>query len=404
MHTHDRFHSLDAVRACALLAGIILHAIMSFLPGFHEVNWPLSDKSTSAGLGVLFFVIHLFRMSLFFMIAGFFARLLYQQLGTGGFIKNRLRRIGLPLIAFYLVVMPFTVIAIIWGARQLGIQGPPKMESPIPVIGPPVPWGHLWFLYLLLVIYTLTVTTHKIVEHFDANGVLREKMSQLFALTIRTRVAPLLLTVPIATSLFFSAWWNQWHGIPAPIIGLIPNLPGLIAYGGAFLVGWFLHKKQESLLALATDWFLYFVGALIATIGALCIVGITPKFGVITMSDMERALYACAYIFAHWCWVFAIIGFAMRYLKKPNARWRYLADASYWMYLIHLPIVWLLQAWMLSWPLYWPIKLLLILAITGVVLLTTYHYCVRATFMGKFLNGRKYPRSPSSLIADTAKP
>ena len=403
MHTNDRFHSLDAVRACALLAGIILHAIMSFLPGFREVNWPLSDNSTSAGLGILFFVIHLFRMSLFFIIAGFFARLLYQRLGTRGFIKNRLRRIGFPLVAFYMVVMPFTVIAIIWGARQLGIQGPPKMESPIPVIGPPVPWGHLWFLYLLLVIYALTVTAHKIVENHDTNGVLREKISQLFSLIIDTRFAPLLLTAPIAVSLFFSAWWNQWHGIPAPIIGLIPNLPGLLAYGGAFLVGWFLHKKQEYLLALATDWILYFVCALVATIAALCIVGITPKFGVIAMSNVERALYAGAYIFAHWCWVFAIIGFAMRYLKKPNARWRYLADASYWMYLIHLPIVWLLQAWMLSWPLYWPVKLLLIISITGVVLLTTYHYCVRATFMGKFLNGRKRQRSPSSLITDAAK-
>jgi peptidoglycan/LPS O-acetylase OafA/YrhL len=122
------------------------------------------------------------------------------------------------------------------------------------------------------------------------------------------------------------------------------------------------------------------------------------------MSNVERALYAGAYIFAHWCWSFVILGFAVGYLKNPNARWRYLADASYWMYLIHLPIVWLLQAWMLSWPLYWPVKLLLILAITCVVLLTTYHYCVRATFMGKFLNGRKYPRSPSSLFADTAKP
>lgn len=152
MSTNDRFHSLDAVRAYALLAGIVLHSITSFLPGFSEANWPLSDKSTSAGLGILFFTIHLFRMSLFFIIAGFFAHLLYQRVGTSGFIKNRLRRIGLPLIGFYFLVMPFTVIAIIWGARQLGIKGPPQTVWPIPIIGPPVPWGHLWFLYLLLFI------------------------------------------------------------------------------------------------------------------------------------------------------------------------------------------------------------------------------------------------------------
>lgn len=400
MHTNDRFHSLDAIRACALLAGIVLHAIMSFLPGFREVNWPLSDNSTSAGLGVLFFVIHLFRMTLFFIIAGFFARLLYQHLGSRGFIKNRLRRIGLPLIAFYLVVMPLTVIAIIWGARQLGIQGPPKMDSPVPVIGPPIPLGHLWFLYLLLVIYALVLTIRTGVERMDTNGTLREKISQLFAASIKTRVAPLLLTIPIAVPLFFSAWWHQWHGIPTPLMGFVPNFPGLLAYAAPFLVGWYLHRQQECLRVLAKDWLWYFVGALVSTITALYIVGITPTFGVMALGNVERALYAGSYIFAQWCWSFAILGIAVRYLKSPNTRWRYLADASYWMYLIHLPIVWLLQAWMLSWPLYWQVKLLLILAITSLLLLTTYHYLVRTTFMGKFLNGRKYPRS---LIADTAK-
>src|SRR6185312_11062300 len=119
----DRFHSLDAVRACALLGGILLHAIISYMPGLRETNWPLSDASTNAGLGILYFVIHLVRMSLFYLIAGFFARLLRQRLGTRGLIKNRLRRIGLPLIAFYFLTMPPAFIAFFWGMRQLGITG-----------------------------------------------------------------------------------------------------------------------------------------------------------------------------------------------------------------------------------------------------------------------------------------
>ncbi|MET0357165.1 MAG: acyltransferase family protein [Cellvibrio sp.] len=388
----SRFHALDATRACALLAGIVLHSITSFLPGFREANWPLSDNSTNAGLAVLFFVIHLFRMSLFFIIAGFFARLLYKRYGMKDFIKNRLQRIGLPFVAFYLVIMPFTVIAIIWGARQLGIQGPPKTVWPIPIIGPPVPWGHLWFLYLLLVIYTLALTIRAIVTRLDANNVMSEKIGELLNFFIRTRFAALILTLPIAVSLFFSTWWQQWFGIPSPIVGLVPNLPALMAYGGAFLVGWFLHRHQESLSVLAKDWFLYFVAALISTITAIYIVGVTPKFEVIALNKIEQALYASAYIFAQWCWAFAIIGIAIKYFKKPDKQWRYLADASYWMYLIHLPIVWLLQAWMLSWPLHWSIKLPSMLLITSFLLLASYHYLVRSTFMGKFLNGKKYPR------------
>jgi peptidoglycan/LPS O-acetylase OafA/YrhL len=388
----DRFHALDAVRAGALLAGILLHAMMSFLPGFREVGWPLSDASTSAGLGVLFFVIHVFRMSLFFIIAGFFARVLHQRLGTGGLVKNRLRRIGLPLLAFYLLVMPLTIVAFIWGARQLGIQGPPGMAPPFPVVGPPVPWGHLWFLYLLLVLYALVLAGRSVVARLDGNGVLRAAIGRLLATTIESRVAPVLLAVPVAAILYVSPWWHQWMGIPAPILGFVPNFPALLAYGGAFLVGWFLHREQGCLRALATDWRLYFAGALLGTAAALYIVGITPRFGPLSLDAVQRLSFAGAYAFASWCWSFAAIGMAVRYLDAPSARWRYLADGSYWMYLIHMPIVCLLQAWVLRWPLHWTFKLALILAITAAILLLSYRYMVRATFMGQFLNGRRHPR------------
>ena len=43
-------------------------------------------------------------------------------------------------------------------------------------------------------------------------------------------------------------------------------------------------------------------------------------------------------------------------------------------------------------PLHWAIKFPLILAITLAVLLVSYHYLVRPTFIGALLNGRKYPR------------
>jgi glucans biosynthesis protein C len=397
MNLDNRFHSLDAVRAGALLLGIVLHATMSFLPGFRAVNWPLADQSTSVGLGVLFFVIHVFRMSLFFIIAGFFARVLHQRLGTGGIIKNRLRRIGLPLVAFYVVVMPLTVIAFIWGARQLGIQGPPKTPPPFPIVGPAVPWGHLWFLYLLLVLYALTLLGRTVVARLDSSGALRMAIGRGFAAAIKVRVAPLLLAAPIAAALFGSPWWHQWMGIPAPIQGLVPNFPALLAYGGAFLVGWLVHREQDCLRAFANDWRLYLAGALVGTAAALYVVGITPRFGPLPLSNLERLAYAGAYTIALWCWAFAIIGFAVRHLNTASERWRYLADASYWMYLIHLPIVCLLQAWMLRWPLHWSAKLALIVTITGMVLLGTYRYLVRGTFMGVFLNGRRYPRTKTRM-------
>jgi hypothetical protein len=66
------------------------------------------------------------------------------------------------------------------------------------------------------------------------------------------------------------------------------------------------------------------------------------------------------------------------------------------MYLAHLHIVWMLQAWMLPWPLHWTVKFPLTLGLTMILLLASYHWLVRGTFIGVFLNGRRYPREKAT--------
>jgi glucans biosynthesis protein C len=52
MHTEHRIHALDAVRAFALLAGIVLHGTMSFLPDLISTGFPIADRSPSMMLEV----------------------------------------------------------------------------------------------------------------------------------------------------------------------------------------------------------------------------------------------------------------------------------------------------------------------------------------------------------------
>src|SRR4051812_40780845 len=76
----ERLHALDAVRGYALLLGIVLHATMSFIPAPTRI-WIIQDSHPSVTLGILFFVIHVFRMTAFFLIAGFFAHLSFHRRG-----------------------------------------------------------------------------------------------------------------------------------------------------------------------------------------------------------------------------------------------------------------------------------------------------------------------------------
>ena len=72
----------------------------------------------------------------------------------------------------------------------------------------------------------------------------------------------MLLAAPAAVVLYYTPWWIMWQGIPTPIMGLIPNLPSLLAYGAAFAFGWFLHRQTGLLELLKRDWALYVVVAL----------------------------------------------------------------------------------------------------------------------------------------------
>src|SRR5258705_912793 len=101
--TAERWHALDAVRGFALMLGIVLHATMSFLPGRIPL-WIVMDSERSLTLAVVFHVLHIFRMATFFLIAGFFARMMLQRRGVRGFIVDRLRRIALPLVVFWPVL------------------------------------------------------------------------------------------------------------------------------------------------------------------------------------------------------------------------------------------------------------------------------------------------------------
>ena len=108
--------------------------------------------------------------------------------------------------------------------------------------------------------------------------------------------------------------------------------------------------------------------------------------------------FALAYSVAIWCWVFALTGMAIRFLSRESRVQRYLADASYWVYLIHAPLVHVFRILFapLSW--HWSITFPAILGPTMAASLVTYQLFVRYTLVGAILNGRRRTR-PSSTAS-----
>jgi peptidoglycan/LPS O-acetylase OafA/YrhL len=99
-----RRSDLDALRAGAMLLGIVLHASLSFFPSL----WMVTDRRQGPGFGVAFSAIHGFRMPLFFVMSGFFSAMLLHRRGRGALIKHRYRRVLLPMLLGLATIVPLT--------------------------------------------------------------------------------------------------------------------------------------------------------------------------------------------------------------------------------------------------------------------------------------------------------
>src|SRR6185295_19682311 len=84
-----RLHALDGLRAAMMLLGLVLHSAASYVTITLHEAWPFQDRARSGAFDLLVFTIHLFRMPTFFVMAGFFAALLYQREGARGFLAHR---------------------------------------------------------------------------------------------------------------------------------------------------------------------------------------------------------------------------------------------------------------------------------------------------------------------------
>ena len=398
----DRLHALDAVRAFALLLGVVFHAGFSFIPGMIPGIWAIVDSSPSTAISVLLFTSHIFRMTLFFFVAGFFARMMFRRKGARGFWLDRSKRILVPLIAGWLILAPALFAVWMWGLTKTFGGTLPAAPAGMPPPPPGAfPLTHLWFLYYLLILYVVLLLGRAVVTALDRRGALRRAADSLVRGIVRTGAAALALPIPLIASLYVRSDWVMWFGIPTPDQSIIPQLASLAGYGTAVTFGWLVHRQTDLLSVWGRQWRVHLAGAVMATALCLWIAGLIPAF-VPQGPGFEKLGFATAYGIAIWCWSFAVIGLAMRFMANANEKVRYVADASYWIYLAHLPVVAALQVLVGHLPWHWSLKFPLILVASFAGLFASYRYLVRATVIGHVLSGRRYPRSvvPTGFVED----
>lgn len=138
MMNSARLYHLDALRAFAILYGVLVHAATIGVPA------PLQLFARAS---------EFFRMGTFFLVSGFFAAMLLARLGRARFLRHRATALLVPLVSGLVLLNPVTNYLIhIYHNGPLSpadylalVRGP----TPAGLRGPAVWHLHLWFLISL---------------------------------------------------------------------------------------------------------------------------------------------------------------------------------------------------------------------------------------------------------------
>ena len=384
-----RLHGLDALRGTALLLGVVLHASMSYFP---VTIWIVPDTDNSPVASVIFFAIHLFRMTSFFLIAGLFAHMMLERRGTGGFIRDRATRIAGPLAAFWFPMLAAIIAGLIWmAAIRNGGTIPTGGPPPPPLTLETFPLTHLWFLWVLLILYGAMLILRAPFAMADRDGGWGRFVDRITGALIGPWT-PALMAAPLAVAFWLAPNWTPFFGIPTPDTGLVPNPVALTAFGTAFGLGFLLDRRRDLLGRIERLWPVFTVVALGVGTGALVLAGgPVPELAPVTDPELKAPL-AAVMALAVFASTLAVLSLALRFASGYSAVRRYLADSSYWVYIVHLPLVIVGQILVVNetWP--WFVKFGVVIGGTLAISLLTYELLVRHSFVGGWLNGGRIPR------------
>lgn len=387
----ERMHALDGLRGTMMLLGLVLHGACSYMTvGLGKV-WPYQDPVHSGIADFLVSLIHVFRMPIFFVLAGLFGAMLYGKRGASGLLKNRFQRIGIPFFVALLILFPMTNFAFIF-ANVAAKSGAAAAWSAVWATAQTAPpylptfTMHLWFLYYLLYFYVGAVLVAA------ACRSLPQKWQDGMAGAFRALVArPVLrVLVPGAVTALTLA---PMRGFLVTTTVFIPDVWVVVAYGVFFGFGWLLYAQRDLIGGFTRVGWAQVVGAV--ALYAAVKFAVSPLFGADQFTGGALALWSLTGGVVAWMMFFGATGLFLRCLDKPSAVMRYIVDGSYWVYLVHLPFLLFLVGFLSGTHLNAGTKMLIVMSAATVFGFVTYDLFVRATFIGRSLNGQKYPRALS---------
>lgn len=350
-----RMDGLDLARAVLMLVGVVYHAALLFKAGG---GWRIEAESTHTVFNVLADSIHLFRMHAFYLLCGFFLSMLCAKAGNNRVAFGRMAKLVVPMLVVGLTANTLmTELSTAWTFDNSFFRYFLKGQ-----------WlGPLWFIGNLIAYYALSPILLGIIDKIPQLD--RAKLWMLTPMLLGTAAA-----MVVGVSIF---------GKYLPDLFLILHFKNLLLYLPVFVLGLILHRTP----AVFTS--------------ALSLRGTATVLGVAILIRLLASvvqLYDIHYVLGETIQQYLALAVALAVmamfnkLAKPSPLLKYFVDASYTLYLVHMPVIVGLHTLLASLHLHWSVEYPLLVSSTTAICLGFHHHVVaKAPLAGFLINGTKLP-------------
>jgi glucan biosynthesis protein C len=342
----NRLHYMDLLRGILMMLGVVLHTL-----AIYTVNsdWKVSSPTSVSYADPILNIIHLFRMPAFFMISGYFMALILGKQDTIAYVKNRIIRLGVPLLfAGILFNLPVAMF----------INGGPVDIGWYQYIVSGSWLGHLWFLGALILYSTVVAFIWKWIK-----PVISFQSNWLWVLSLFS----LMMIYPITLRI---GWYMELNNIKLILI----TVSNIFEYFPYFLCGLILFFQSKNIkLGTNLHWWIL----------------VSVVFYLMWSLIKIKLVTDCLMFILAACLSFTLFAFFEKYFNG-KARWKQdLANSSYTVYLVHQPIIIIISFYMVDSWLNIHIQVAVIMMVTALLAFIIHFKLVKKNRTLAFLmNGR----------------
>jgi len=348
MITANRRYDIDWVRVIAIGLLLIYHVAIGFQHWGIMIGFISNEKSWQS-LWLPMSMLNVWRIPLLFYVSGMGVFFAIQNRSWRELLVERASRILLPFIVGVFLIVPVHIY--IW-QRHYEFDA---AYSPNP--------GHLWFLGNI-VVYVILLTPLFYYLKNNINGKVVASIKRVLAnpLGLLVVVAAFVLEALLVDPRPYELYAMTWHGF---FLGLL-----------AFLSGFCFVLSGKSFWDMMLKYRWIFLTAAVALFAYRLVQAVPypPGFQLAIESNF---------------WIFTVLAFAFRHLNRPSRQLRYLSEAAYPVYIIHMIFLYLASSLIFPLNIDIRIQFFLVLILTGIGCLATYELLIRRVNILRPLFGLK---------------